>query len=44
MSNICICDESVLFPRCNNNPQYCEKIQENVVQEDPIWATQISFE
>ena len=42
MSNICTCDQSSIFPRCNNNTQYCDKPK--VDQEDPIWATQISFE
>ena len=41
MSNICTCDESPLFPRCNKNAEYCDRPKEI---EDEIWATQISFE
>lgn len=43
MSIVCKCDKSSLFPRCNKNPEYCPRVEENKVQDD-IWASQISFE
>ena len=42
MTILCKCDKSSMFPRCNRNPEYCPKIQD--IDQDAIWATQISFE
>lgn len=43
MSTLCKCDKSAIFPRCNRNPEYCIKLEEDKKQDD-IWSTQISFE